>query len=90
MMRLSGTNDEDLGHATDPPVGARIKAFKFKQYERKDRPRKKSVQKSSPSPAKVPRAISRSTLDPFVKPALDLSVPDEHLLHLCRSSQHEC
>ena len=34
--------------------------------------------------ARLPKAISRSTLDPFVRPALDLSVPDEHLLHLCK------
>lgn len=40
----------------------------------------------SPSLAKLPKNISKSALDPFVGPALDLSVPDEHLLHLCRLS----
>jgi hypothetical protein len=30
-----------------------------------------------------PKEITKSTLDPFARSAADLSVPDEHLLHIC-------
>lgn len=38
------------------------------------------------SPPKMPREISKSALDPFVRAPLELSVPDEHLLHLYLST----
>ena len=37
-------------------------------------------------PAQIPKEISKSALDPFVIPPLELSVADEHLLHLYLSS----
>ncbi len=33
-----------------------------------------------------PKQISRSALDPFARSALELSVPDEQLLHVCKFS----
>ncbi|EXJ54974.1 uncharacterized protein A1O5_12885 [Cladophialophora psammophila CBS 110553] len=33
-------------------------------------------------PVKLPKDISKSSLDPFARSALELSVPDQHLLHL--------
>ncbi|OAP60276.1 hypothetical protein AYL99_05278 [Fonsecaea erecta] len=33
-------------------------------------------------PIKLPKDISKSSLDPFARAALELSVPDQHLLHL--------
>ena len=35
-------------------------------------------------PMKVSRPINVSTLDPFLSPAVDLSIPDRHLLHYCK------
>ncbi|KEF59424.1 uncharacterized protein A1O9_04268 [Exophiala aquamarina CBS 119918] len=60
--------------------------WKFKQYVKKDRPKKKVPRKSLPSPTTVPKTITRSTLDPFVRPAVELSVPDKYLLHLYLST----
>ncbi|KAK5056186.1 hypothetical protein LTR84_012739 [Exophiala bonariae] len=82
----TNVSNNPKGHTTGQPNGARVKVLKFRQYERKDRSRKKAVPKANPTPAKVPRAISKSTLDPFVKASISLSVPDEHLLHLYLST----
>jgi hypothetical protein len=36
-------------------------------------------------PVSLPKEISKSALDPFARSALELSVPDKHLLHVCMS-----
>jgi hypothetical protein len=40
-------------------------------------------------PIRLLKPINKSSLDPFVRPAADLSVPDQHLLHLCKGPRNK-
>ncbi len=42
-----------------------------------------TVSRREPNPVRLLKSISRSMLDPFYRPAADLSVLDSHLLHNC-------
>jgi len=81
-MESAHTDNLDLGNKikqTSPAVD-----WKFKQYVKKDRSKKKAPRKSPSSPPSIPEIITKSALDPFFRPAVELSVPDQHLLHACR------
>ena len=77
-FRLHVENGKNTRHITTAASRAAPKSEEEDLAKRRER--------AASVPSSLPREITRSALDPFVTPPFELSVPDEHLLHLYLSA----